>query len=133
MTPREAVELAIVAGLDDPQVLEAVEAECGQSALPEAEAILKSLRSRAGLTSDEKRDRATLTLEIITRRAIKNMDLAAAVNAQKAIATIEGLEIDPQIAQAKKTDELPQVKIEARIREIVKKNPELRDLLLLDA
>ena len=133
MSPREAVEQAIVAGLDDPQVLETVEAECGQSALPEAEAILASLNARAGLTNDDKRDRSALVLEIVTRRAIVTHDLAAAVNAQKALATLEGLEIDPAIAQAKKIDELPMADIEARIREILKKNPELRAALMQDA
>lgn len=132
MSVYEFVEARVIEGLDDPAVLEAVEAQLGASELSGAEAILSVLRARTQLSTDQKRDRSALTLEIITRRAIDRGDLQAAVGAQKALATLEGLELDPGIAGAKTTAELPAEKIEERIRQLLHENPELREQVLRD-
>lgn len=128
MSIRETVEEGIAAGLDDNGILDQI------SPLERAvaEGVLSDLRGRAQLSTDQKRDRSALMLEIITRRAIGSNDLQAAVAAQKALAALEGLEMDPAIAGAQKTDDLPTEQVDARIRELLRANPELRAAVLTD-
>ena len=122
MSDPKTIEEQLVTGASDEEILDGM---ASFSDREEAAALLKLYRRREGWTPDQKRDHAALMLLIATRRALGIGDLNAAVSAQKALATLEGLEIDPSINRDVRDDQIPLDEVNARIRKIVEEHPEL--------
>lgn len=124
---RDLVEELLIAAADDATVLQTVKARLGREALPEARELLAVLRGRARLSIDERREHAALCHQIVTYRAVRLGDLRTAVAAQKALAELEGLEIDASTAvgAAKK---LSDAELDARIQELSGQLPDPKAL-----
>ena len=122
MSDPKTIEEQLVTGASDEEILDGM---ASFSDREEAAALLKLYRRREGWTPDQKRDHSALMLLIATRRALGIGDLNAAVSAQKALATLEGLEIDPSINRDVRDDQIPLDEVNARIRKIVEEHPEL--------
>jgi hypothetical protein len=122
VTTTEKVEALLANGASDEEVLESLDTFEDRE---EAAELLRLYRRREGWTPDQKRDHAALMLLIATRRAFAIGDLHSVVAAQKALGTLEGLEVDPSFNRDARPEDAPIDEVNARIRKIVEEHPEL--------
>ena len=125
MSDHRIVEDLLLQGASDEEILEAADASGSFSGREEVEELLRLYRRREGWTADAKRNHSALMLLIITRRALSMGEMNAAVSAQKALATLEGLELDPSVTRERTQMEVPLDEVNARIKKLVEENPEL--------